>query len=213
MIVPAGKRKHQVNQGVSQYESLMDSDIFEKIAIGNLPGQLPGQVTNQVDTGPIGDAMSQGGLNRDRRPQDPNADLGVAGKHPNSIAPSGTPKAPKPSGVPADQFLGPAPVDDQQTAVDPYEEERQKIRQFVGYDNFGVDLTPGKDGTLEVTLIPPQGTPVDVGGLLQGLQQHLGGKWGGESTPSRTTGGPIKFKYIPQSMATNEKVTKAKGGR
>ncbi|KKN50667.1 hypothetical protein LCGC14_0630510 [marine sediment metagenome] len=203
MIVPAGKRRQQVNQGGTKHEIIMNSDLFEKIALGNLPGQMPEEITNQVDTGEVGDAMSQGGLGlrdpeQDRHP----SDLGVAGKNPKSIAPNGTqrPSRGTKGGSPADQFLGPAPVNPQENVVDPYEQERQKIRQFVGYNNFGVDLKPGKNG-LEVTLIPPPGTPVDVGGLLRALQKHLGGQWGGESTPAQVTGGPIKFSYTPEGMA------------
>ena len=204
MIIPTGKRKLQVNQGCSKHESIVDNDIFEKIAIGKLPGQDLADNQPKDPLG-VGDAMSQGGLAPPPPDKDPNADLGLAGSNPRSIAPSGNPQ--KSQGHPADRFLGPAPVDTQQQ-VDPFETERQKIRQFVGFDNFGVDLKPGKAGDLEVTLIPPPGTPVDVGGLLQELQQHLGGQWGGESTPAKSTGGPIKFKYIPEGAGQTQKVTK-----
>ena len=56
MIIPAGKRKHQVSQGGTKHESIMEDDLFEKIAIGNLPGNLPPiDVTNKesVETGGI----------------------------------------------------------------------------------------------------------------------------------------------------------------
>lgn len=218
MIVPAGKRKQQVKQGDFRSDFILD-DIFEKQGIiggPNIPTKMVEPKTPVDNTG-IGDAMSQGGLdprrhdklNPERHSRD-NVDLGLAGDNASSIAPSGTPRDTS-GGSPADRFLGPAPVDPQQQQVDPYEQERQKIRQFVGYQNFGVDLKPGKAGDLEVTLIPPAGTPVDVGGLLQELQKHLGGKWGGESTPSQVTGGPIKFKYIPEGMVqeqTQQKVEK-----
>lgn len=209
MIVPVGKYKPQVNQGILQNRSIWNDELI-KLALGNPSGSddiaKPGDDLQQ--------AMNEGGLGRDPGQPDPNADpqLGLAGQNPNSIAPAGG-GIPAGGGTPADQFLGPAPMDESQQVGDPFEQERQKIRQFVGYQNFGVDLKPGSDGTLEVTLIPPQGQPVDVGGLLEGLQSSLGGQWKGETTPASTTGGPIKFKYVPQGMATPQKIEKAKGGR
>lgn len=199
MIIPAGKRRLQVNQGFTKHESIMDSDIFAKIAIGKIPGHLPEENPKPpVDDTGIGDAMSQGGLKPKINEEEEDPNLGVAGQNPKSIAPSGNPRGQ--GNAPADQFLGPAPVDPNQGNVDPFERERQKIRQFVGYQNFAVDLKPDKSGGLEVILTPPQGTPVDVGGLLEALQKQLGGQWGGESTPASSTGGPIKFKYMPEGM-------------
>ncbi len=209
-IVPVGNNKRQENQGSFKYESIMNSSLFDGItkeAIGSLA-----EPQDKGTRDPAIDRAMQQSDSRSLNPaniEDSGRTTGVDPEQTHQDMSFGEPEAhTQTTGAPADQFIGAAPQEGQDP--NPFEAERQKIRDFVGYTNFGVDLKPGNDGSLDVTLTPPQGAPVDVGGLLQALQQHLGGKWGGESTPPSSTGGPIKFKYIPQGMGAPsvDKVTK-----
>lgn len=210
MIVPAGKRREQVAQGPCKSESIFDK-LFEKIAIAvegapSAPTATPPQgqddeLRRGLDQalGPGSNSPSISG-NTPRQMGDvpPHEDVGLGR---DGITPSGN----TPSGnAPADQFLGPAPVE--QEAVDGFAEERQKIRQFLGYQNFGVKMSPGNDGSMKVIVIPPQGQPVDIGGLLEGLQKQVGGQWKGEETPAASSGGPITLEYVPQGMAVPQKI-------
>jgi hypothetical protein len=76
----------------------------------------------------------------------------------------------------------------------------------LGYQNYGVKMSPGTDGSMKVVVIPPQGQPVDIGGLLEGLQQHVGGAWKGEETPAASTGGPMTLEYTPQGMGAPNRI-------
>lgn len=198
MIIPAGKTKHQVSQGGFKYESFMDNDLFKNAqgasALVDDPvakkTQIPGDLQQALGAGGLDHDGMADTLDQDRNPP-PEATQDLQ----PGIAPAG--------GAPADQFIGPAPVDNsQQQGINPYEAEVQKIRQYLGYQNYGLDLTPQKDGSLEVIITPPPGQPVDIGNLLHGLKQVTQGDWKGESTPAMATGGPVKLKYVPQSMGT-----------
>ena len=182
--------------------------MFDGISKEGIASLKEPEEQRELDSSPVDRAMGSGGLDMDRhnRQQDmgmQDPELGSAGGNPHSLSPSGPQQSH--GGHPADRFIGSTP-DDQKDLPNPFELELQKIRQFVGYQNFGVDLKPGNDGTLSVTLTPPQGAPVDVGGLLQSMQKHLGGAWKGESTPASSTGGPIKFQYTPEGMSADSPV-------
>jgi len=199
MIVPAGKRKAQVAQGPLQNQSILDSVLFNKFGQGagalvdNNPNKpKPSDDLQQtMNDGALGHDQMADQLEQDRMPP-PEA---TQDQQP-AIAPAG--------GAPADQFLGPAPVDDAQQVGNPYDAEVQKIRQYIGYQNYGFEATPQKDGSLEITVIPPPGQPVDIGQLMNGLKQVSQGEWKGESTPSMSQGGPVKLKYVPQGLGTQK---------
>ena len=209
-IIPAGKRREQVAQGPLKNQSILDSVLFEKVAV--TPGALGPDKQQQPPQpeqpgGPLQDAMNNGSLGHDQMAdnleQDRNPPPEALQDQQPGIAPAG--------GAPADQFLGPAPVDEsQQQGVDPYALEVQKIRKFIGFQNYGLKLDPQKDGSLQVNVIPPQGQPVDIGRLMEGLKQVTQGEWKGEETPAMATGGPVTLRYIPNSMGV-QKVEK--GGR
>ena len=174
MIVPSGKRREQVGQGPFKSDSIFDK-LFEKIAIAaeGIPGPItqerPGsdELRQGLDRA-LGPGSNSPGISGNTPPQmgdlSPKDDVGLGRE---GVTPAGA--DPTGGNAPADQFLGPAPVENQDP-VDGFAQERQKIRQFLGYKNFGVKMTPGTDGSMKVVVIPPQGQPVDVGGLLEGLQ-------------------------------------------
>lgn len=213
MIVPSGKRRQQVAQGPFKNDSIFDQ-LFEKVAIAvnGVPGAPPQQQQQKPGT----DGLSRG-LDRALGPGSNSP--GISGNTPHQmgdlspgedaglgrdgITPSGS--DPTQSNVPADQFLGPAPMENQEP-VDGFAQERQKIRQFLGWRNFGVKMAPGNDGSMKVVIAPPQGQPVDIGGLVEGLRQHIGGQWKGEETPAASTGGPITLEYVPQGMGSPDKI-------
>ncbi len=197
-IIPVGKLKKQVAQGPLQNQSILESVLCRKLGQGasgliDEPKTKPGNDLQQV--------MNDGSLDHDgmsdQLAQDRNPPPEAMQDQQPAIAPAG--------GAPADQFIGPAPVDQtQQQGINPYEQEVQRIRQFLGYQNYGLELTPQKDGSLEIIATPPPGQPVDIGQLMQGLKQVTQGEWKGESTPAMSQGGPVKLKYIPQSMGTQK---------
>lgn len=197
-IIPVGTRKEQVAQGPLQNQSILDSVLFRKFGQG-ASGLIdePQKRTKPGDD--LQQVMSDGSLDHagmaDHLEQDRNPPPEAMQDQQPAIAPAG--------GAPADQFIGPAPVDQtQQQGINPYEEEVQRIRQYIGYQNYGLDLTPQKDGSLEVVITPPPGQPVDIGQLMHGLKQVTQGDWKGESTPAMSQGGPVKLKYVPNSMGT-----------
>ncbi len=200
-IIPAGKRREQVAQGPLKNQSILESVLFQKFGQGagalvDTPEQKPKQPGNDLQQ-----TMNSGGLDHDgmagNQEQDRQPPPEAMQDQQPGIAPAG--------GAPADQFLGPAPVDaGQQQGVDPYAVEVQKIRQFIGFQNYGLKLTPQKDGSLEVNVIPPQGQPVDIGRLMEGLKQVTQGEWKGEETPAMAAGGPVTLRYVPNSMGTQK---------
>lgn len=196
-IIPVGTRKEQVAQGPLQNQSILDSVLFRKFGIG-ASGLLDEPKNRTSPPGDLQQAMAGGSLDHDgmadQLAQDRNPPPEAMQDQQPAIAPAG--------GAPADQFIGPTPVDQTQPGINPYEQEVQKIRQFIGYQNYGLELTPQKDGSLEVIVQPPPGQPVDIGQLMHGLKQVTQGDWKGESTPAMAQGGPIKLKYIPQTMGT-----------
>jgi len=157
-ITPNGRRKDQIRQGGYKNNSILDVDLFEKVAITGTeelrggPTETP-SISNDLQGALSGGGLDHGGmadqLGADRNPPDPQRQPG--------IAPAG--------GAPADQFLGPAPVEDeaQQAGIDPYAEEMKRIRSYIGYQNYGLDVTPQKDQSLEIVVTPPPGQPVDIG--------------------------------------------------
>ncbi len=159
MIVPAGKRRHQVNQGGTKHESIVNSDLFEKIALGDLPGQMPGMPgQGKPDTGEIGDVLSQGGLDPSRHDRlDPKLNdhegLGLAGENASSIAPSGhQPIKAQPTGVMPEEDID---VSQQPTfwsqlaqAISPFMKER--FLQLLGSPK----LTDNKNGVYELLMGP-----------------------------------------------------------
>lgn len=205
-IIPVGTRKDQVQQGALKNQSILDSVLFKKIGQGaaalapdkpKIPNRSPSDIQNVMNSGSLDHDGMAGNQEQDRNPP-PEA---LQDQQP-SIAPAG--------GAPADRFLGPAPVEESsQQGVNPYEAEVQRIRQYIGYQNYGLKLNPQKDGSLEVNIIPPQGQPVDIGPLLSGLKQVTQGEWKGEETPAASVGGPVTLRYIPQSMGT-QKVEKSR---
>ncbi len=203
-IIPVGNRKDQVNQGPLKNQSILDSVLFQKIGQGAnalAPDRAKPKPDQQAPPNDVDRAMGSGGLDhggmanqleQDRNPPPQNQQPSIA-----------------PAGAPADQFIGPAPIDEsQQQGENPYEAEVQRIRQYIGYQNYGLDLNPSSDGSLEVKIIPPPGQPVDIGGLMTGLKQVTQGEWKGESSPAQSTGGPVVLRYIPQSLGT-QKVEKS----
>ncbi len=208
MIVPSGKRRQQVAQGPFKSDSIFDQ-LFEKVAIavdgvpGAPPQQKPGR--NELSHGldrALGPGSNDPSISGNTPRQMGDLPQGDGGLGRDGITPSGG--DPTRGNAPADQFLGPAPMENE--PVDGFSEERAKIRQFLGYSNFGVKMTPGNDGSMKVVVITPPGQPVDIGGLLEGLQQHIGGQWKGEETPAASTGGPITLEYIPQGMGAPSKI-------
>ena len=200
-IVPAGKRREQVNQGLLSNQYINNDDMFSKFAQGAaslIDDPKPNR--NQEPSSDLQQATMEGGLNAPGQ-----ADRHEQGVDEGNPAPQ-SPQAVAPAGAPADQFLGPAPADpSQQQGVNPFEGEVQRIRQFIGYQHYGLDIKPqGTDGSLQVTIIPPQGQPVDIGQLMAGLKQVTQGEWMGETTPSMASGGPIILKYVPQGMTTQK---------
>lgn len=199
-IIPVGTRKEQVAQGPLQNQSILDSVMFRKFGQGasGLLDEPKNQTRppNDLQQATAGGSLDHDGM-ADQLDQDRNPPPEAMQDQQPAIAPAG--------GAPADRFIGPAPVDqNQQQGVNPYEQEVQRIREFIGYQNYGLELTPQKDGSLEVIVQPPPGQPVDIAQLMHGLKQVTQGDWKGESTPSMTQGGPIKLKYIPQSMGTSK---------
>jgi len=210
-IIPAGKRRKQIAQGAFKNESILDNILFNKLSQGargliDDPAQSNPHVPNDLQQ-----TMNSGNLGFDEianhQEQDRNPPPEAMQDQQSNITPAGR--------SPADQFLGPTPVQENQQGVNPYEMEIEKIRQYIGYQNYGLKLDSSKDGILEVQIEPPPipedldeyTQPVDIGQLLSGLKQITQGEWKGEETPSVITGGPVIFKYIPQSMET-QKVTK-----
>ncbi len=195
-IIPAGKRKEQVAQGPLKNQSILDSVLFNKFGQG--AGSLIDDPKKPAPSEDLQRTMNSGGLGHDEiagfQEQDRNPPPEAMQDQQPGIAPAG--------GAPADQFIGPAPIDETQPGVNPYEQEVQKIREYIGYQNYGLDLTPQKDGSLEVVITPPPGQPVDIGQLMHGLKQVTQGDWKGESTPAMAQGGPVKLKYVPQTMGT-----------
>ena len=209
MIVPVGKRRKQVNQGLLSNQHINNDDMFSKLAQGAaslIDDRKPNnhQEPSHDPSNELQQATMDGGLNGPGQ-----ADRHEQGVDERNPAPQSTQAVAPAGGAPADAFIGPAQVDPNDQSNNPFEAEVQRIRQFIGYQHYGLDIKPqGSDGSLEVTIIPPPGQPVDIGQLMAGLKQVTQGQWMGEKTPSMTSGGPIVLKYVPQSMATTNKVEK-----
>ncbi len=112
MILPTGKRRLQINQGGLKHKEIIDSDIFEKVALSSLPGQVFDNDFSTPQDKSVSDAMSQGGLdparhdslNPDRNSGRDLDDLGIAGGNANAVAPAGhQPIKAQPTGVVPDE--------------------------------------------------------------------------------------------------------------
>lgn len=205
-IIPAGKRREQVAQGPLKNQSILDSVLFEKVAIA--PGALIDEpaVDNPAQRPePSSDLQNAMGDSRSRLNLQDDIPGAGAGQQPQGMGTSS----------PASRFLGPDP--DQQGQVDPnqlWAAERQKIRSFVR-NEFGFKLTQNSDGTFTVSLKPPGNVPIqDPTGFMDALLQHIGGGTvSEEDTPAVSdTGGALTLKYRP-SGAGPEKISKGTGRR
>ena len=208
-IIPAGKRREQVAQGPLKNQSILDSVLFEKVAIA--PGALiddPALDNSAQRPEPPSDLQNAMGDSQSRLNMQDDIPGAGAGQQPPQMG-MGT-------GSPASRFLGQDP-DQQGMQADPnqlWTAERQKIRGFIGND-FGMKLTQNPDGTFTASLKPPGNVPVqDPTGFMDALLQHIGGGTvNEEDTPAISdAGGALTLKYRP-SGAGPEKVTKGKGSR
>ncbi len=76
MIIPAGKHKHQVNQGGRKNETIMDSDIFSKLAadfgaVKDPTSESEVSIKNPQPDPSIQNAVEQGTLSQNAPPQQP----------------------------------------------------------------------------------------------------------------------------------------------
>ncbi len=217
MIVPAGKRKEQVNQGPLKNEVFSIHDLFSKVAITGMP-DLQDKDPRQQQGGPsseLSQTMQSGGLDHGGMADqlEGDRDPGLSPQNDQNIAPAGG----APTGSPASRFLGPDP-DAQGQQTDPnqlWAAERGKIRAFIGND-FGMKLQQGNDGTFTVSLKPPGNMPVqDPTGFMDALLQHIGGgSVNEEDTPAVSdVGGSLILKYRPSGAGPQKIHPPGKGRR
>lgn len=211
-IIPAGKRRDQVNQGELKNKSILESDLFQKFGQGAsalvddpVQQRQPPQPNRQMQ-----DTMNSGGLGHDGIADQheidsaPPGDM-AQGQHGGGVQPAGAGMG---GGSPASKYLGADP-EAQQQGVDVnafYNAEEQKINQFIGND-FGYELIENGDGTFTVGIESPR--PIqDPEGFLDELVRRLGGQRSKTKRPGMATNKPLQITYTPAGMP--QKVTKGK---
>lgn len=208
-IAPSGRKKEQMNQGACRHDacsedlfSKISSDILAKLALSPPSSPPGGPGAKAPEKSPIGDAMNQGNMRGNKVPpargQGGMDDLPPDGR---SVQPSGIPKQPgmpqEPQGAPSGQpgaggeqmspFLSPTGEDaagqDKQLL-----DEKMRLRQAAGH-GFAINLKRGKEGTFDLTLIPPQGYKIpEPDQFVQTLLQSVDGEAEEIGDPDPRTG-------------------------
>lgn len=205
-IAPNGRKKEQINQGAWLNSSCSDdlfskisSDILSKIALS--PPSSPPGGTKTPDKSPVGDVMSQGNMRGNKVPPS----RGQSGMEAppldgRSIQPNGIPKKP---GIPQEQqgvsseptgneqmspFLSPTGEESANGQDKQLLDEKMRLRQSAG-GGFAINLKRGKEGTFDLTLIPPQGYKIpEPDKFVQTLLQSVDGEAEEIGDPDPRTG-------------------------
>jgi len=191
MIVPVGRNKKQIHQGESKNDLLTTNTLFDKVAIGTMPGvaKVPGEETApsepNIDPQMGSDApaavdpqlqnvMNSGGLNRGR----------------DGLSP---------------YLINSGEGDGQEMAQDAdLLHERAKIQKVLGGGGFHMDLSRGKgaDGGYTLKLAPERGMQLpreNFDKLLQNLMSALGAEAQSISDPDPRSG-MVTISYRPKQV-------------
>lgn len=198
MIVPAGRRRDQVSQGLSKHD-LFTEDLLRRFAITGqdalkdeksppVPNDLQNAMNQSSNPGMSGNMPGSGKMDQNRMPGE--------SQMPDEMPETG-------SRSPASQFLGADPEEDQGDVTANgmiLQQEQEKIRQYVGND-FAVQVSANDDGTISAVVTPPNGVPInDPNSLAEGLMQAVRGEFKDIATPAGAESGPTKIIYYPEFM-------------
>lgn len=205
-IIPAGKRREQVAQGPLKNQSILDSVLFEKVAI--TPGVLgddskkqnnPNQAAPPGQGAPsdVGNALMQGGLDAP----------GQADQHEQQFDPMNqappSPQGIDPAGGPGESpFLQPPDPTDGQQQSSPVLQQMEQVEKVLQGSGFKMSLREKGSGKWTIQLQPVRPMQREnYKRILQGLQDLGFSPTGADLPGEPISNDPV---YMEYTLGTGE---------